>query len=558
MGQKIFNFLYRENHSLNQAALLLGFFSLLSQVLALLRDRLLAHIFGAGVDLDIYYTAFRIPDFIFVTAASVVSVSVLIPFIVEKSQKSKEELKAFISQVFSFFALFIVGVSLLAFWFMPEVSGWLYPGLSDADLSHAVSLSRLFLLSPIALGFSNLFGSLTQAYNRFTLYALSPLLYNAGIVFGVVILGERWGIFGVALGVVAGALLHMLAQAFFVLKEGLTPRFALNIDWSLIKRVAALSVPRTLSIAMSSVVLIFLVSLASQMSPGSITILSFSINLQSIPLTLIGVSYSLAAFPTLTRRFQENNLAAFVEQMQATARPIIFWSLPITALLIIERAQVVRVLLGTGLFDWEATRLTAAALALFLISALFQSLLLLFMRGFYSAGVTLKPFFINVLSTVFMLGGISGLLEAFRDSETFRYFIEALLRVGDLPGNEMLMLPLGFSLGTILNALLLWFTFEYSFPGFSRGVTRAFFDSLGSAVVMGAVAYLGLNLFAYLFNTQTLVGIFLQGLLAGVMAILVGIVLLKLLKNRELSELQTTLRGRFLGTTVVATDPEIV
>jgi putative peptidoglycan lipid II flippase len=262
MGQKIFNFLYRENHSLNQAALLLGFFSLLSQVLALLRDRLLAHIFGAGIELDIYYTAFRVPDFIFVTAASVVSVSVLIPFIVEKSQESKEKLKIFISQTFSFFALFMIGVSLLAFWFMPAISDWLYPGLSEGDLAQVVFLSRLFLLSPIALGFSNLFGSLTQAYNRFTLYALSPLLYNAGIIFGVVILGERWGIFGVALGVVVGALLHMLAQAFFIIKEGLAPRFTLSIDWALIKRVATLSVPRTLSLAMSSVVLIFLVSLA--------------------------------------------------------------------------------------------------------------------------------------------------------------------------------------------------------------------------------------------------------------------------------------------------------
>ncbi len=558
MVQKIFNFLYRENHSLNQAALLLGFFSLLSQVLALLRDRLLAHIFGAGIDLDIYYAAFRVPDFIFVTAASVVSVSVLIPFIIEKTQDSKEKLKVFISQIFSFFSLFIVGVSILAYCIMPKISDWLYPGLSNENLSQVVSLSRLFLLSPIALGFSNLFGSLTQAYNRFTLYALSPLLYNAGIVFGVVLLGERWGIFGVALGVVAGAILHMLAQAFFILREGLSPRFSFSIDWSLIMRVATLSVPRTLSLAMSSAVLIFLVSLASKMAPGSITILSFSVNLQSIPLTLIGVSYSLAAFPTLTRRFQENNLPAFLEQMQATARPIIFWSLPLTALLIVERAQVVRVLLGTGLFDWDATRLTAACLALFLVSALFQSLLLLFMRGFYSAGVTLKPFFINLLSNTFMLVGVYWLLGAFSNSESFRYFIEALLRVGDLSGSEILMLPLGFSIGTILNTVLLWLTFEYSFPGFSRGVARAFFDSLGASVVMGAVAYLGLNLFDHLLNTQTLVGIFLQGLLSGVLAIFSGIIVLNLLKNRELADLKVTLKGRFLGTTVVATDPKIV
>lgn len=558
MVQKILGFLYRETGSVNQAALLLGFFALLSQILALLRDRLLAHIFGAGAELDIYYAAFRIPDFIFVTVASVVSVSVLVPFILEKGRESREELKGFISSVFSFFLILIVGISALAFWLMPDVSAWLYPGLSSVELGSVTTLSRLFLLSPIFLGLSNLFGSLTQAYNRFTLYALAPLMYNAGIIVGVVLLAERFGIVGVAWGVVLGAFLHMFIQVLFIWREGLIPKFSFSFDRELIKKVSSLSIPRTLSLSMSSLVLIFLVSMASLMGEGSIAILSFSVNLQSIPLSLIGVSYSLASFPTLSRRFQENNLAAFLEQMQATARPIIFWSLPAMALLIVLRAQVVRVLLGSGLFDWEATRLTAAALAVFVLSTLFQSLLLLFMRGFYSAGVTRKPFFINVFSTLVTVAGTYLLIGYFQTSEGFRYFFESLLRVGDLEGSLVLMLPLGFSLGMILNVALLWGAFEYQFRGFSRGVLRAFFESLGASVIMGAVAYGGLGLFAPLVATDTLIGIFLQGFLAGLLAVLSGVVVLLALKNRELADLWQALRGRFWRTTVVATDPEIV
>ncbi len=558
MVQKILGFLYRETSSLNQAALLLGFFALLSQVLALLRDRLLAHIFGAGTELDIYYAAFRIPDFIFVTVASVVSVSVLVPFIIEKGQESREKLKGFISTVFSFFSILIVGISAAAFWFMPELSARLYPGLSSGELESAVTLSRIFLLSPIFLGLSNLFGSLTQAYNRFTLYALAPLLYNAGIIMGIVLLADKMGIVGVAWGVVLGAFLHMFIQVMFIWREGLVPRFSFSFDRELIKKVSRLSIPRTLSLSMSSLVLVFLVSMASLMGEGSITILSLSINLQSIPLSLIGVSYSLASFPTLSRRFQENNLIVFLEQMQATARPIIFWSLPITAILIIERAQVVRVLLGSGLFDWEATRLTAAALAIFVVSTLFQSLLLLFMRGFYSAGVTRRPFFINLFSTLVIIATTYFLVGYFQTSEGFRYFIESLLRVGDLPGSLVLMLPLGFSIGMILNVVLLWTAFEWQFPGFSRGVSRAFFESLGASVIMGAVAYGGLNLFAPLVATDTLIGIFLQGFLAGLLAIFSGVLVLVALKNRELADLWQALRGRFWRMPVVATDPEIV
>jgi len=108
MVRKILGFLYRETNTINQAALLLGLFAFLSQVLAFLRDRLLAHIFGAGSELDIYYAAFRIPDLIFVAVASVVSLSVLIPFIIEEESRGPEALRSFINDIFSFFSVLII------------------------------------------------------------------------------------------------------------------------------------------------------------------------------------------------------------------------------------------------------------------------------------------------------------------------------------------------------------------------------------------------------------------------------------------------------------------
>ena len=558
MVKKIFSFLYNETQSLNQAAFLLGIFAFLSQLLAFLRDRLLAHIFGASLNLDIYYAAFRIPDFIFVTAASIVSLSVLVPFIIEKEAQGKEALRAFIDSIFSFFSMLILGVSGLAFLLMPYLAPLLFKGFSPAALQEVIFLSRLLLLSPIILGVSNLFGSLTQAYNRFTIYALAPLLYNAGIILGTILLGQRLGILGVAIGVICGATFHVLVQVPFVWKLGLFPRFSTRLDRVLLAKVVKISFPRTLTLSMSSLTLVFLVSLASLMTPGSISILSFSINLQSIPLSIIGVSYSLAAFPTLTRRFQENNLKAFIEQMAESTRFIIFWSLPLTALLIVLRAQIVRVILGTGHFDWHDTRLTAAALALFVLSAMFQSLLLLFMRGFYSAGFTWKPFFINLFSSTLLVTVAYGLVKLFYASTTFGYFISSLMKVEDLPDAAVLMLPLGFSLGTILNGFCLWVAFEREFRGFSHKASRTLFESVGASVIMGATAYLGLVFFANFFNTATLVGIFLQGFLAGFLAIVVGVAVFRALGSRELIEVWRAVHGRFWKASVIATDPEIV
>lgn len=558
MVKRLLGFFYKETNTLNQAALLLGFFALLSQILAFLRDRLLAHIFGAGIELDIYYAAFRIPDFIFVTVASVVSLSVLIPFIIEKDSEGKEKLREFIDGVFSFFGILIAVVSVLAYFLMPTVVSLLFKGLPSWAIGEVIQISRLLLLSPIILGFSNLLGSLTQAYNRFTLYALAPLFYNIGIIIGVVTLGERWGALGVALGVVLGALLHALIQVPFVVKAKVFPRFTLHFDPNLIGKIVMISLPRTLTLAMSAIVLLFLVSFASLMSTGSISVLSFSINLMSVPLSLIGVSYSLAAFPTLSRRFQEKNLDGFLEQMALTTRFIIFWSLPLTALLVVLRAQVVRVVLGTGMFNWNDTRLTAAALALFVLSSVFQSLLLLFMRGFYSAGLTRKPFVINLFSTLFLFASAYGLVKLFYHSEIFPYFVGVLLKVEDIPNTAVLMLPLSFTLGMIVNGVVLWLAFESEFKGFSRKVMRTVFESFGVSVIMGAAAYVGLNLFSPVFDNSTLLGLFFQGVAAGGLAVGVGILVLIALGSRELASVWESLRSKFWKTKVIATDPEIV
>lgn len=558
MVKKFLSFLYRETHSLNQAALLLGFLSLASQLVGFLRDRLLASHFGAGTELDLYYAAFRIPDFLFVSVASIVSLSVLVPFIIEKEGEGKEALREFLNQIFSFFIYFMFTVVAITYYFMPEFSTILFKGFSAEAIEKVVFISRLMLLSPLLLGVSNLFGSITQAYNRFMIYAFAPVLYNAGIVIGIFFLSDRFGIEGVAFGVVLGALMHLLIQVPFLWGEKLLPHFRFALNYKLIKKVVKISLPRTLTLSMSSIVFVFLVALASRIGEGSVSILNFANNLQTISLSLIGVSYSLAAFPTLTRKFQEKNIPAFLEQMKTTARLIIFWSLPFTALMVVLRAQIVRVLLGAGLFDWTATRLTAAAVALFVLSTVFQSLLLLLMRGFYSAGHTQKPFYINLVSTVVLLFSTYGLVKLFYASSTFSYFVTSLMKVEDVPGSAMLMLPLGFSLGMIFNGLLLWVAFEQEFRGFSRGVARSLFHGVGTSFIMGGVGYAGLNLFDKFFDLNTSMGILLQGLCSGLLAIVFGIITLTLLKSPELTDIFGALKSRFWKAPVIATDHEIV
>lgn len=559
MVKRAFKIFHKEISGLHEAAYLLAFFAILSQLLGLVRDRLLAYSFGAGGTLDIYYAAFRIPDLIFVTAASIVSISVLVPFLIEKLDESFDLGKKFVDNIFSFFFILILGTSLLAYFLIPYLVPFIFPGLNEADkISELIAITRILLLSPIFLGLSNFFASITQVYRRFLIYALSPLLYNIGIIIGIVFFYPIFGLQGLVFGVILGAIFHFSIQIPFVRRQGLIPRLLFSIDFAGIKKAIFLSIPRTITLGASQIGLIFLVSFASRMSEGSISIFNFSWNLQSVPLSIIGVSYSIAAFPTLSRLFSSGQKKEFLQQIITSSRHIIFWSIPVSVLFIVLRAQIVRTILGAGKFSWEDTRLTAASLALFTISIIAQSLTLLFVRGYYAMGNTKKPLFAGLFSGVMIIFFAYFFIKIFNAFPIFRYFIESLLRVDGITGTAALMLPLGYSLALIVNCAILAINLHKDFPDYIKAVTATLFQSFSASIIMGFAAYLALNIFDKVFNLNKLIGIFSQGLFSGIIGIFALILTLKLLKNKEVDEIWKTMHKKIWKAQPIAPDaPEL-
>jgi putative peptidoglycan lipid II flippase len=581
MVKRFWNFIAKEVGGLHEAAYLLAFFSVLSTILAFLRDHLLAHYFGESHALDLYYAAFRIPDFIYALIGSIVAGGVIVPFLLEQLDKSEKDAKALIDGVFSAF-FFIIGLTGIIAWiFAPYLMKVFFPSLAFAgpatktlapDFGTLVSMTRIMLLSPVFLGFSNFFSSITQIYKRYIIYSISPLLYNVGIIFGTVVLYPRIGLAGLAWGVALGAFMHMALQLPFVWGRSLFPKLTFSFRAGIIRDVILTSFPRTVTVSSNEIAEFFLIVMAGGLSSGAISAFNFSWNLQSVPLAVIGTSYALAAFPVLTRHFVDGNTKRFVEQMVISTKHIIFWSFPVMVLFIVLRAQIVRVILGSGAFTWSDTRLTAAALALFSISLIPQSLVALFVRAYYSRTNTAKPLLMNVLSAALIIIFSFELLRLFSESAFFRYFIEALFRVDDVPGTVMLMLPLGYSLGMIVNTVLHWVAFEKDFPGYTRSVARSAFEIFGVSVIMGGVTYLALQFLAplfglskiYLTNAPSTIGttasVFLEGFIAGDIGIIVGIGLLYCFGNREFFDVVNAFRNRiwkrfFSKTVIVPPDP---
>lgn len=537
MVKRWFSFIGREIRGLHEAAYLLAVFALLSQILALIRDKLLAFTFGASHSLDIYYAAFRIPDLIFASVGSVVSASILLPYFIEHFEKSREDGRKFSDDIFTIFFVAIVVVSAIVFWMAPWLVPQFIPGFAnDSSLHTLVTAMRIMLLSPIFLGLSNLFSSLTQMRHRFLVYAASPVVYNFGIIFGVIFCYPIFGIPGLAIGVGLGAFLHMVIQLPFLLHEGLLPSFSFSVNWKKIRKILFSSLPRTVTLSANHLASFFLIALASLMSTGSISIFNFAFNLQSVPLTIIGASYSSAVFPTLSRLYYEKNIKDFLDKMITSAQHIIFWSMPLMVLFIVLRAQIVRTILGAGKFDWADTRLTAAMLAIFVVSTIGQSLTVLFVRAFYAEGKTSRPLVINAISAIVIVVTGYLLTKLFYLYPLFQFFVEDLLRVSGQVGTSVLVLALAYSFGVLINTLLHWYVFERSYPGFTKPVLQTLFHSFSASIIMGYVAFGSLRLFNMFFPLTKVWGVFMQGFCAGIVGIIIGIAILLLLDNRELKE----------------------
>ena len=552
MVQRFLGLMYKEVRGLHQAAYILALFAFGSQLLAIVRDRLLAHVFGAGQELDLYYSAFRIPDFLFVLFASVVSVYVLLPFINRaSSSNTNTSSNEILSQIFTLFvSLFTVTALVLAI-AAPWYAERLFPGLVD-HYEMLITLLRILLLQAFLLGVSNLCGVVTQASNRFILFAVSPILYNVGIILGLVALYPFFGLPGLVSGVVLGALLHLGIQIPFVVRSKYSFSLTSQFNWPLIGSILKVAIPRGFTLSVNQIVLLIFTGIATTMAVGSVAVFQFAFNLQSVPLAIIGMSYSVAAFPTLSRLLAEGRQADFNAQLLTALRHIIFWSVPAIFLIIVLRAQIVRVLLGSGAFDWGDTRLTAAVLAVFVVSLVAQAMLLLLIRAFYAGGRTVLPLLVAVFSgTIGVLSALF-LVKVYEESSTFAATVAQVFRLEAQTGSEVLVLAVAFVIMQSLQLLILTIV--------SRKVLRVRYRALLSLAAKATLAGLGGSLAAYVtlnfvvvgVNQNTFVGIALQGVLAGTIGVVMTGLLYRLLRAPEVNEIYRSFRVRILKTDVLA------
>ena len=524
--------LVRPVRGLHQAAYLLAALTLASQALALLRDRTFANTFGAGHTLDLYYAAFRVPDLVFALVSSLVSAYILIPRI---TGASREEVSELLSEAASFLVIGGGALCLVLAAFMPQLLSLLYPDFASAPDSAAfVLLARLLLVQPILLGLSGVLGSVTQVERQFFLFSLAPVLYNLGIILGTVLLYPSLGLPGIGYGVILGSVAYVLTNLPSLAHAGVRVRLLLprmRTITSLVKD----SVPRSLALGMDSFTLLFLTALAARLSAGSISVFTFAGNLENVPLALIGGSYAVAAFPSLSK-YANGDRAEFTKVLSGSARHIILWSLVSLGLIVVLRAYLVRVVLGTGAFDWSATRLTAALLAILAVGLVAQGLVLLFSRALYAVKQSWRPFFYQLGGAVFT--ALIALGFVWLDAHgRFTPWLAGLFRVADVHGTLVLSLALSATLGELFLASWSLIALHREAPGLAQSLARPVRDGIIAALLAGAAAYAVLDVLGALEDLTRALIVFYHGLLAGIVGLVVAALALRVLRNPEFADI---------------------
>jgi|GEM_PF-2652421 len=464
------------------SVILLFFSQIFIKLLGLVKNRLLSSYFGTGSTKDTFDAAFLFPDMVFTLSSEYISLFSFLPVFSKIFARDKKKAEKFSKVVLLFLTTWSLIVSFLIFFTIPFFKGIYRLQIPTKLEKDFVLWSKLLTPSGFILSIGTLFSAKLIAKRNFFKVAIAPLFYNLGIVIGVFPLSNFLGVNGVIFGVWVGAVLNLLTLIDIKKPVLEIPNIKeLKIE---IKEFIKLSIPFLLFGFFMRKGFDFIVSFVSlRLEEGVLSSFNYAYNVLTIPNSLIGVSISQSVYSSFTGNTKDSSL-------EKSIRMMIFLSVPFSFILFILRAQIVRILYGSGNFDWVATKMTLDNLSFLSLGLLSMNLIPVLNRFFYAQRNPKTPIFVFLLSNLTFL------------------FMSFLIVKANLP---FWSLPLAFSLATVIQSIALFFCIAKISRGLSlTKFSNSFFKSLISSILMSFALYGGLFIWDKFFSTNKTILLFLQ------------------------------------------------
>lgn len=488
---------------------------LISRTLGLLRDRLLAGRFGASQDLDIYFAAFRIPDFVYGILIMGGLSAVFMPVFAEYFKKDEKEAWRLVSVILNCFLIILIVLCGILAILAPWLLKFIIPGFNLEQRTLAVSLTRIMFLSPIFFGLSSIFSGLLHYFNRFLAYSIAPILYNLSIIFGILFFVPIFGVIGLVYGVILGAFLHFVIQIPAAVISGFKYLPIFDFKYPGLLKIFKFMSLRVVGASVYNINVMVITAIASTLASGSIAIFSFADNLQSLPIGLIGASFAVASFPAMSRAWANGARSEFIESFSLIFRQILFLIVPLSILLFLLRNQIVGIILGTGRFSSQDAELTAAALGFFSLGIFAFALVPFLLRVFFSLQDVKTPTIIGLIYMVINFVFCISFVKLF----------------------SFLGLPLAVSLsGIIYFSLLLILLRQKTGDIRLREIWQSLRKIILASILMAISIY---------FVLQLVAGIISQAVLASLTGIIVYILSAHLFRSPELKNIKGSIFKQF-------------
>jgi putative peptidoglycan lipid II flippase len=383
----------RRRVSLAKSAGIVAGSFVISRILGLVREIVLARQFGTSEAFSAYVSAFRIPDLLFLVVMAGAFGSAFIPvfsgFLGDGEDEAAWKLASVVLNISGVLVILMAAVTWV---FAPELVRYIVaPDASSTAQQITVDCMRILLLSPVFLGFGIAAKGILEGQDLFTLPAFAPIIYNAATILGAVVLGPRVGVYGVAIGVVAGAIGFLLLQIPGLMRSGM--RYSISFDPRTpgVTEVGRLLAPRLIGQAAFQLNFIAVTNLAWRTGEQSVSALNYAWQLLMLPHGVLALSVSTVILPTLSRLWQGGDTAAFRATLGNALRPLLFLSLPAAVVLFAFRLPIVQTLFQTGAFSAESTSLVAAPLTFLAAGLVSYALVEALTRAFYAMHDTRTP-----------------------------------------------------------------------------------------------------------------------------------------------------------------------
>lgn len=371
--------------------------SVLSRLLGLFRDRLLTSNFETSI-LDAYFSAFRIPDFLYNILILGTLSSAFIPLfskLIHRKDK-QQEAQSLVDDVLLIVGVVMGIISVIMIAFAPYLVKLVAISYEGQKLADAVTLTRIMAISPFIFSISSVLSSVLNAYKKFIIVALAPIVYNIGIIIGIIWLYPIWGVPGLGYGVVLGAILHLLIQIPSVLKLNISLKVDTKLYIKNLKRLWDLYWPRLLVID-TAMLSLFIGTIIASTKPDAVTYFTLAFNLNALPLGVIAISFATAIFPYLTEAYAKEDEESFRDYVIGGISKNLLLLIPIMMLMLNFRSQIVRIVYGGGGFSWEATRITFQTFTILALSIPFQGLIPLLSRALFARHDTKTPMIVGII-----------------------------------------------------------------------------------------------------------------------------------------------------------------